>query len=351
MTDFGLPNIVKELRRVVTDRTIRNTGERIDVYYNVDLFDAAPINIEIDDAGFTDYTTQLTNGSVAVADGEMDQTTVGAADVYFGFTRPINMMKVVVGPNAAAATPGNWQYWNGTDWITLLSSTAVLGEGIGVVVDNTRFLAQDGIVYVGDVSETWRPSNPGTGTSAYYLRLQHTSGNVRINLVEVTGLNGLLQQNWTLLGSMTDRTVRQEVLNFPIPTTAENIMLMYRLRGSDISTPDIKRVEIEYLDINFPHRTLHGVVMAFDKLETLQLGVVENSALLIQQSLYSMAMSGLTHVIQAPPIKSVFPTGNSAQYTTFRAQVQIVAPGGAFPIMAYTDSLPDAEIPIRIEEM
>lgn len=354
MTDFGQPNVSKELRRVVTDRTIHNSGEQIAVYYANDIFDSAITQVfihEPDDPVFTDGTTAVTNGSVLDSDGNLDVTPDSESFLYIALSRPPKALKFKFGPdNPSTGVQGSWDYWNGSDWVQIGAYNGIEYVPPTRVVDGTIQSSQDGILYLPEINNWAILVDPaisgGTAIEGYYVRSHSApSGGRRWDITEITAVTDLTAQAWTLLGTMTDTELTREALNFPHPYVTDNIMLMYRPIGTDVSRPSIRRVEIEYLEIEFPHRTLYGTIMAVDRLETEEMGVVENSASFIQQSLYSMAMSGLTHVIEPPPIP-IF-----ADDLTIRGQVSIIDPGGAWPILGYDSSTPDAEISIRIDEL
>lgn len=357
MTDMGQPNVSKELRRVVTDRTIHNTGESIEILYATDIFDSVPIQVFVHSAAastFTEGTTAVTNGSVLDADGSLDQDHTGDANsaLYIVLNRPCKALKIIFGPDNGGPDIGGWDYWNGSAWIAIQGHTGtILGPPHGAS-DGTVMCSQDGILYLPDL-DAWVTADPGvitegasTSDAGYLLRCVSTNAaGRRWDVLEVSAINSLRQQDWTILGTMTDRTILREAINFPAPTISENIMLQYRAIGTDVSRPAIRRVEIEYIEIEFPHRTLYGTIMAINNLETEEMGVIENSASFIQQSLYSMAMGGLTHIIEPPPIP-IF-----ADDLTIRGQVSIIDPGGAWPILSYDNSTPDAEVSIRIDEL
>lgn len=357
MTDFGQPNVDKELRRAVIDRSIHNSGESIEVLYTTDIFDSIPTQVFVHSAAastFTEGTAAVTNGSVLDADGALDQDHTGDANsaLYVVLNRPCKALKMLFGPDNGGPDLGGWDYWNGTTWETLQGHDGTILQGPHSTQDGTEVCSKDGILYLPDLDD-WAIANAGlitegasTSDEGYALRCVSTNAaGRRWDIVEVSAVNSLRQQEWTSLGIMTDRTISRETLNFPRPLVTESVMLQFRAIGTDVSRPSIRRAEMEYIEIGFPHRVLYGTIMAVNNLETEDLGVVENSAAFIQQSLYSMAMSGLTHIIEPPPIP-IF-----ANELTIRGQVSIMDPGGAWPIVGYDNSVPDAEISIRIDEL
>jgi len=120
MTDMGQPNVSKELRRVVTDRTIHNSGETIDVYYTTDIFDSNVLQAAVHDASdgtWVEDTTGINNGSVLDADGQLDTTPASGDNfLYLFFSRPPKAVKFKVGPDVGAASQGSWDYWDGSVW-------------------------------------------------------------------------------------------------------------------------------------------------------------------------------------------------------------------------------------------
>jgi len=243
--------------------------------------------------------------------------------------------------------PANPSTWSIND----PSPTYLWGDGYSDRLrDGTAELIRDGLVRLGYIPE-WVKSTIND-VEAYWLTYRSNSVGAEFSIVEVEPMRSLRNQDWTKLGTLSAQGTSQTALQFPDNVVGRGIMVMFVPKGTDVSRPEIKRLEIEYIPTGTPLKVVHALIDCGDDLELIDL-THENSGTFVQASLYSMAHGGRTYVVQIP---APGPVGH-----TMRATVAITEPGGAFPILSYPGrrasvepglhSVPPGEIPIRLDEM
>lgn len=128
---------------------------------------------------------------------------------------------------------------------------------------------------------------------------------------------------------------------------SKSIALKVYLRGAQTITPELAKIEIEYMPIGPLYQNISFAVLALQDIELLN-GTKENSAGFIAATLFSCAESQKRFVIGLPFPE---PVGHTKQF-----QVRIINPGARAPVLSYMDPqggvLPtSSEISVQLEEL
>lgn len=357
MTDQGYPNKNKMYNAAVIDYLINGPSEKIDVSYITEIKAAKLTNAILTDGDGTqtDVLTTINDGD---PDTSAAETNAGANNLHLwlGFDEPVEAIRLVMGPTVSTGrvATGNMWFMNSpaaADGYLWTANNSVPQR----IQDGTLQLTRDGIIYLGDLrKQGWtKTTQAGTGGgSAYWIAFHLKDANEVVDIAVVEGIRSLRSQNWTALGTITSQDATQARLSYPDNTIARYMMLKLEPYGTDVSRPEVKRIEYEYAPTGTPLKVVHALVDCADDLELLDL-TKENSGEFVQASLYSMAHAGLTYVVQIP---APGPVGH-----TIRTMVAITDPGGAFPVLSYPGrraavepglhSIPPAQMPIRLDEM
>lgn len=374
--NFGYPGIDKVLNQVRIDYNLQASGQKIDIYYLTTMAGAGLINAVAEYAAGT--TTNGLNAinifPVASSDylgsgwtpwerfgvppSSTNQVMNTNDAMYFGFPSPASFYLISTDKGGPRSDLSQYEYWNGTAWSTL---KGIVDEtiGTGIAPNYIRFkkdLNEFGTLSFGLIKWTepidWK-ARTFDGVSAYYIRLRATADSISgPRVLKVFSRQTLEGQAWQLLGTINDGTATQAILPFPTNTIVREIAPKYILYGTTASRPEITRSEIEWHPVGPDKNLLQAgsVVLAINNLETLQPGVVENSAAFIAASLFSMNGAGIPYIVQLP-----YPPPTAH---TRRMLVSLAAPGVNPPVLAYDHTQPgslgsliETEIPIVLDEL
>ena len=360
MQDYGYPDLLKLFNALKMDYGLFSNGDRIDAYYLTRLEGPHLTGALLKDAAaaWTDGTSELSDGSVLAAEGAM-QATSTSFDTYFFFDKPVEAVRFIFGASHVGITGGTWYYWNGVDWQDISGSGSfnliteagdqlvteagdpLVGTTEGLRLnDGTINLTQTGFLYPGSLTD-WAQTTI-QGRTGYPLRyVSPSGGSVVFQMTEVVAIDSLQKQAWRLLGTVGDPTSVRAELPFPDGTISRELMLKFDCWGTDASRPEIRRLELEFIEEQGNLRIVDVTALAYNGVQLLNMQE-ENSGAYIGATLLSLSRAPGLYVWQLP-----WPTVRE----TMRARVNLVAPGVGVPVLAYGNSWAGAPIPIRLDEM
>ena len=386
MLNFGYPGVDKLFNRVLVTHNMYAATDKIDVYYLtqlgvVSLLGAfrytganadGPIGALLDDG-----TAAVTDGLAGPSDPVWNWETVSNDTMFLGFAAPIAGINLVVrndygdvelaggDPGASANVGfvnGPIYYFNGIIWNANLvqntngTSGDITNSTTKNYGGNTVWAHHDGrLTWVAPAD--WKPSVVN-GVTAYWLAFDNISGlaNFGPRIVEINGLGPihktLKDQPWIYLGSVKGNdSPAKNIKELAFPTidgqlpSGRELILKFEFIGSDVTAPELTRYEVEWQPIG-PKRDLVKVgfvALGIDGLETLQPGIVEDSAQYIHATLWSLNAAGRPYTVQLPYPP---PIGH-----TRRMQVIITDPGAAIPVLGFGHTSLQGEIPLVLEEL
>lgn len=387
--NMGYPGLEKLFNRVVITHQTPLPTDFIDVYYMLDMSRVVPIvqvygnYLASAPVSSSNLTATLTDGLASLGNPTVDFAEPGGTEfrngneLYIGARSPFDRLDFVFPTEAFYSSDSSMAYEVSTPTIETPYSTWIIEYWTGSVwrslshyVDGTKAVPGSNLLQTG----TPRPFNKSgylsftppknwksttvNGVAGYYLRWTVVSSDGLFDPAasrkcsEITASSMLFSEEWTLLGTVSGNLTRYTALSFPDYTVGRTITLMFVLRGTEKSTPVLLSYEIEYQPVG-PNKNLiraSAVALAINNLETLQPGVVENSAHFISTALFSMNGAGLPYTVQLPYPPPVAHTR--------RMLVSIASPGVAPPVLAYghtnalgTGAVIEAEVPIILDEV
>ena len=373
---LGYPGLDKLFNRVLLDFNLYGTSDAIDVYYSLDTEKAAQVR-----AAYTAWSyigppgpsqIRLQGDSTGVLwDGEagpsaptlaLTNTEVSQPELWLGFTEPVDGVRLF----AQGVSGWGWR----TQYPQVYYTPSIgVHHSIGFAVSpSTLYPFPSEMIMTWPTPANWKtvttiksPGNDDTEVPALYYvlispGLPTNAGDWAVLLQEARAVQSLGRKHshgsgWTLLGTVSNRDTNKATLTFSDRIIGKHITLKFVFRGSYATRPELLRYELEWLPIGpNPHLLQAGAtVLAINNLETLAMGVVENSANYISASLFSMAGSGVPYVVELPYPPPVAHTR--------RMRVSLARTGAIAPQLAYSSTLGsvgasiEAEIPIVLEEV
>ena len=396
--DFGLPNLEKLLNAVVVDYQLYSMEDAVDVYYligeELGERNALKYMYSVGPGYASDYTLSTVTNSLSQPGDSIAVSLGNRTGILLGFLRPPTGFKWFM-HQADGGTPpiGLYDYFpeaaSGPEALgggygagvpfyqKRRSWHKVYNEDTGAIIDERRYYGPDwayteyqtpGVREIvknqfkkGAIN--WISHTPQEIVAAYgngfdiddvskglrYFWLAISAGADRTTNarhVEAADDNPgifLATAQWHLLGSIegaADYAYSKKILSFPDNTSAKSIFLKFVFRCGPVSRPELRRYEIEWMPWPSNLEVHNFNVVAADGMEILNM-TVENSAMWVQKTLWSLAASGSSYVCEVP-----WP-----EVHTIRAVVSLLDPGAFPPVLYYGKGNISTEIPIRLDEV